>query len=71
MRHLHNGGFFLNKVTLHGFNVTKPHNYIGLHLEGCMGALHELHQAKSEIFCTDKWSEYTEGIARMPMGEYG
>lgn len=44
---------------------------LGSNLEGCMEALHKLHEAKSEVFCTDKWSEYKVGIARMPMGEYG
>lgn len=44
---------------------------LGSNLEGRMEALHKLHEAKSEVFCTDKWSEYKVGIARMPMGEYG
>lgn len=40
MGHSHNWDFFfLNKVALHQFNTTNPHNYPGLHLESWMRAL--------------------------------
>jgi len=35
-----------------------------------MKALHELHEAKSADFCTDKCSEHKAGITLMPMRKY-